>query len=155
MKLNYNDIHYIIKESTKRIINEKFIGTKSIEKKYPIDINDIIVPKYFKDEVDEMSSTDINMICKFDCFDGQKGTYEQEPLSSYCTLEDVIPGDNSHLEEIVSPECLEALIQGAEDYIWFNAEEFEEDASISDDEMDDLYGYDEDEERYRTRGLGY
>lgn len=155
MKLNYNDIRYIMHEATKRILSERYNDMKKED--FSIDIFELEIDPSFEEELDNYSRmeggmNEVHVICTFDCFEGQKGSYEQEPISPYCNLEDVQSGNNEGLRQSMSPELFAAVINSALDYVWKHQQEFEEDFA-TECEQDPMDFFDEDEYRYKK--LGY
>lgn len=130
MRLNFNDIRYIVNEAAKRIIEAQG-GSSMVTKEFGININDIEVPTFFDDEIDSLSGGEVRMRCEFMYREGQSG-YDAQPMSEEYVLSEVYPADNSELREYVSPDLFDAIIDGAERYVWDNSEEFEESMLRSD-----------------------
>lgn len=153
MKLNYNDIRYIIKESTRRVLNEMY-GSKQIKEDFSIEIYELNVAPELEDELDSFKGEpyEVHVICTFECFDGQKGSYEQEPIEPYCTLDDVVAGQNDHLRNGMSPELYNALVNSAIEYTWAHQEEFEMEV-CEDNQPNEMDFFDEDEYRYKKYGF--
>lgn len=130
MRLNFNDIRYIVNEAAKRIIEAQG-GSSMVTKEFGININDIEVPTFFDDEIDSLSGGEVRVRCEFMYHKGQSG-YDAQPMSEEYVLSEVYPADNSELRENVSPDLFDAIMDGAERYVWDNSEEFEESMLRSD-----------------------
>ena len=144
MKLNINDIRYIVNEAASRMIKMMYGNKKQEDFSIGIDEIEMEIPEYFEEELDNYDGPyDINVSCLFRCFDGQRGSYEQEPISPYCTLEDVTLGDNTELEQQLSSELFSIITNSAIDYVWKHSTQFEEEANQVDgpdySDIDDYY----------------
>ena len=130
MKLTYNDIRYIISEATKRIVAEG-INEKET-KQFDIDFEYLDIDTIFDDELDEFIRSQeeyptVHLVCTFDYDGGSRGDYWTPSTSESYTLCDVEDMGNENLEEELSPEAYEAVIEAAKEYVYNNSEEFEMD----------------------------
>lgn len=150
MKLNFNDIRYVIQESTKRILSEAF-NSNRIKEDFTIEMYDIkIEPSYLEDELDMYSGPNgVHVVCTFDYDRGQKGDYDTEPISPSYELIDVIPGINQELDSNLSPELFSAVLKGACNYVWEHQTEFEESMLENDKYADEGPNPDDEYEKYR------
>lgn len=150
MKLNFNDIRYVIQESTKRILSEVF-NSNRVKEDFTIEMYDIkIEPSYLEDELDMYSGPNgVHVVCTFDYDRGQKGDYDTEPISPSYELIDVIPGINQGLDSNLSPELFSAVLKGACNYVWEHQTEFEESMLENDKYADDGPNPDDEYEKYR------
>ena len=150
MKLNFNDIRYVIQESTKRILSEVF-NSNRVKEDFTIEMYDIkIEPSYLEDELDMYSGPNgVHVVCTFEYDRGQKGDYDTEPISPSYVLIDVIPGINQELDSNLSPELFSAVLKGACNYVWEHQTEFEESMLENDKYADEGPNPDDEYEKYR------
>ena len=153
MKLTYNDIRYIISETTKRIITES--STKKITEDYEIDFLETNINPIFDDELDMYEgNTLVNVVCTFEYTPGSENDYDTAPTPDMYRLIEVTPENNEELENSVSPELYSAIIDGINKYVWEHREEFEMDVEDSEEEKR-YWNSQPDEDEYRMRKLGY
>lgn len=152
MKLNFNDIRYVIQESTKRVLSEAFKKNR-VREDFTIEMYDIeIEPSYLEDEFDMYSGPcGIHVICTFEYDGGQKGNYDTEPISPSYELIEVIPGVNPKLGSDLSPELFSAVLKGACNYVWEHQQEFEESMFENDSNEDEGPNPDDEYEKYREK----
>lgn len=150
MKLNFNDIRYVIQESTKRILSEVF-NSNRVKEDFTIEMYEIeIEPSYLEDELDMYSGPNgVHVVCTFEYDGGQKGDYDTEPINPSYRLIDVIPGTNQELDSNLSPETFSAVLKGACNYVWEHQEEFEGAMFENGGYEDDGPNPDDEYEKYR------
>jgi hypothetical protein len=160
MKLTYNDICYIISETTKRIVAESYNDRET--KEIDIEFADLNIDTAFDDELEEFIDSQeeyptVHLVCTFDYNAESRGDYWTPSSSESYTLYDVEDMGNENLKEGLSPEAYEAVIEAAKDYVYQNSEDFEMDMLKNTQEyrqyLEDEY-YDSKSDDYRMNKLG-
>lgn len=125
MKLTYNDIRYIISETTKRIVTEGYSSNKESEDVY-VGLEELIVNPVFEDELDMYDGeNEVHMVCTYEYNEGSRGEWDTPGSNPSYTLVDITPEDNEELESSLSNEAYMAVLDAAAKYIWDNREDYE------------------------------
>lgn len=154
MKLNYNDIRYIISETTKRIVTEGYGSNKETEDVY-VGLEELIVNPVFEDELDMYDGeSEVHMVCTYRYNEGSRGDWYTPDSNPSYTLVEITPEDNEELESSLSNEAYMAVLDAAAKYIWDNREDYEMEM-LEKKEESDYWDSQPDEDEYRMRKLGY
>lgn len=125
MKLTYNDIRYIISETTKRIVTEGYGSNKETEDVY-VGLEELIVNPVFEDELDMYDGeSEVHMVCTYRYNEERRGDWDTPGSNPSYTLVDITPEDNEELESSLSNEAYMAVLDAAAKYIWDNREDYE------------------------------